>query len=218
MAEPESRPEEPDDDDELAADIRPKSAGSLSLSLTLVGLVVAGYLLFDMREDVVYFLSSGTAVDLGADGDWKKDHLRDNVFATIHGTPGPVADRYKAWGATWEIVAVRGSPVLVRRAPLTGELPVPPGAAPFPPDQKPFQATGRLMRDTSLPSFASAYQALAARGEAVPSSDHLWVLLDGASPRSGWETPAMFALLACVLGLNGWSLARYLRRRYSPKA
>jgi len=207
MADPENRTEALDDDEDLAEDFRPKSRGTLSLSLTVTGLVLAGYLLFDMRDDVVYFLSSGTAVDLGADGAWQREHLKDNVFATVHGTPGPVADRFKAWGKTYEIVAVRGSPILVRRTP-------------FAPGQKPFTASGRLLRDTSLlPTYAATFQAMASRGDAVPFSDHLWVLLDEQSPRSGWETPAMFLLLAFVLALNGWSLTRYVRRHYySPKA
>jgi hypothetical protein len=203
------------DDDELVADFKPRRKGTVSLSLTFLGVGLAAYLLFDNRTDFTYWLSTPVPVELGSsDGELKAERLADNVYATVRGTPGPVADRFKYWGSTYEFVALKGSCILVRRAPhAAGELPVPPGKAPAGPDQSSFQASGRLLRDTSLPSYAHAFQTLAGRGEAVPRADHLWVLLDGQVPRTGFETPGLFALIAFVFAFNAVALVRYYRRR-----
>lgn len=208
MADPEPSSRAPDDDDELdPADFKPRSRGGVGLTLAVTGLTVAAFLLFDMRGDVAYWFVAGQPLDLGAPGAWKLERMADGALATVNGVPGPVASRFSRYGKSYEIVALPGSPILVRRslpegAPATGK-----------PDQAAFTATGRLLRDSSIPEYDQAFQNLVRRGDAAPADGHLWVLLDGERPRTGWQTPAALLGLAAMVGLNVYVLARFLRAK-----
>lgn len=196
----------PREDDLDVSKFKPKPRGG-ALTLTLGGLVLAGYLLFDLRGSAAYWLAGGTPVDLGeAKGEALKK-LSDNAFADVRGEPGPVASRFKRYGRTFEIVALKGTPVLVRRelpgdAPLTGK-----------PDLAPLSASGRLVRDTSIPEYEQAFENLVQKSEAVPAEGHLWVLLDGEKPGTGWRVPAALAGLLALLGFNLYALARWALSR-----
>jgi len=213
MADQPPRSESVDEDDIDPAEFKPRTQGTVSFGLTLMGLGLAAFLLFDMRDDLAFWFRSAEPIDLGTSTTYFLDRVRDNSLASIQGVPGPVANRFKLLTETYEIVALRGTPVLVRRAPTGLDMPVPPGKPPPPPDQKPFTATGRLLRDTSIPQYEHAFRTLVERGEAVPRGDHLWVLLDGEQPRTGWKVPLMLLALVALLGLNAYSLTRYLRRK-----
>jgi hypothetical protein len=199
------------DDDEV--DFRPRPRGSLSLSLVVLGVGLSAYLLYDMRDDFSYWLSQPIAVDLGADGIHPFDKFADNIYATVHGSPGPVADRFTSWNRSFELVALRGTPILVRRTPTDADLPLTTGKPPPPPDQAPLRATGRLLIDGSILSYSPAFETLVNRGGAVPREGHLWILLDGERPRSGLRIPALFSMLTAVLVFNVGALIRYFRRR-----
>lgn len=202
----------PDDDIDPSA-FKPRGQGGFSLGLTVMALGLAGYLLFGLWGELGYWIGAPARVDLGSPGAYSMDRLREDVVATIQGVPGPVANRYTRMFESWEIVSVRGTAVLVRRAPPRNEPPLPVGKAPPPPEQKPFTATGRLLRDTSIPQYEHAFRTLAERGEASPHQGHLWVLLDGDLPRSGWKVPTALAVALFFVGFNAYSLVRYLRRK-----
>jgi hypothetical protein len=202
-----------DDGESDTIDFRPRRRGNLSLSVTFIGLALAAFLLFDMREDLGFWFGGGAqVVDLGGPDTFNLDHLSDDVVATVKGTPGPIADRFRRLTERYEIVAIKGTPILVRRAVTGEELPLPPGKLPPPPDQATFTATGRLLRDTTAPAYQHAYQALAERGDALPRDDHLWLLVDGERPWTGWQTPIVLLALVGLLGLNVFTLVRHYRR------
>ncbi|MBI5546676.1 MAG: hypothetical protein HY901_22565 [Deltaproteobacteria bacterium] len=200
-------------DDDLTADFRPRKRGGFSLALTFLGLVLAAFLLFDLRDDVSYWVARSQPVDLGASGAYRFDRVADNVLATIQGSPGPVASRFKHLDRRFEIVAFRGTPVLVRRELRGPEPSSSPGRPSPPPDQTPFIATGRLLKDTSIFEYSEAFRTLVERGEAAPLDEHLWVLLDGEKPLTGWRTPALLLALLGLLGLNAFALTRFFRRK-----
>ncbi|HEY3451799.1 MAG TPA: hypothetical protein VGK67_35910 [Myxococcales bacterium] len=212
MADPKARePEALDDDDLDPSAFKPRSTGSLGLMLAFSALALAGFLLFDLRADLAFWFGSGQPVDLGAAGAYRLERAANNVLAQAQGLPGPVASRFRRFGQSYEIVALRGTPLLVRRA-FAGEDPA------AKPDQAPLTAVGRLLRDDAIPEYEQAFQNLVQRGEAVPANDHLWVLLDGTRPRSGWTTPAAIAGLLAILGLNAFTLVRFFRAKAAAKA
>jgi len=201
------KPSEELDDELDPSAFKPRSRGGLGLSLTFSGLILAAFLLFDLRGDLAFWVASSPPIELGQSGDYHLDRVADNALAKVQGQPGPVASRFRRYGQSYEIVALKGSPFLVRR--------------PFPgrelgqgkPDQAPIVATGRLLRDSSIAEYEQAFQNLVQKGEAVPASEHLWVLLDGELPRSGWQMPAVAAGLFALLALNALTLLRFFRAR-----
>jgi len=178
---------------------RRAAGGGFALSLTVLGLALSAYLLFDNRELFSYWASAAAPIELGAAGGYQLERLAENLPAHIQGAPGPVSRRFERFAQRYELVAVRGTPVLVRRRLAKDALLL---------DPAPFSATGRLVSDTALPEYREVYAVLAGRGEAVPRNGHLWVLLDGELPRSGWQTPALLAALLALLVLNVVALAR----------
>ncbi|MGC4113331.1 MAG: hypothetical protein QM765_01370 [Myxococcales bacterium] len=209
MAAPTNRTSQPPDDDIDPAEFKPRSTGSTGLMLTFSALVLAGFLLFDMRSDLVFWFGSGPAVDLGSTGAYGVEKAANNVLAQVQGTPGPVASRFKRYGQSYEIVALRGTPFLIRR-PYSGEELAKP-------DQSPLTASGRLLRDDAIPEYEQAFQNLVQKGEAVPANDHLWVLLDGSKPRSGFTTPLTIGGVLAVLGLNAYTLVRFFRAKAAAR-
>jgi hypothetical protein len=183
-----------------------------SLGITVLGLGVALYLIWEMRRDIQFWVSSPAAIDLGEPQRYQLDRAQDNVHATIRGQPGRSADRFRRLGKRFEIVAIQGTPFLVRRHVQEPVLPRPQGEPEPPPDQSLFAASGRLLQDDSMPAYAHAYRLLVERGEALPRSGHLFVLLDGERPRAGWQTPASLLAVGLLAALNIWSLARYAKR------
>lgn len=200
----ETEPESPVGEDE--ASHRPRRRGGVALVIAFVGLGLVIYLLWDERSRITYWLRDVAPIDLGTAAAYFPDRAQDNVLAALQVVPGPVADRFSKWGRRYEIVAARGTSILVCRELKGPEVPS------FP-DQTPFTATGRLLRDTSIPSFGHAFHTLVERGEAVPYHGHLWVLLDGEMPRPKPETLAFLGMLAAIGVLNVVSIVRYFRRR-----
>jgi len=209
MADPKVQSPSPvEDDDELdPAAFKPRSRGGMGLTLTFTGLTLATFLLWDMRADVAYWFASGQPLDLGAPNGYRLERAADGMLATVQGLPGPVASRFRRYGQSYEIVALKGSPFLVRRAIAGEEL----GTGK--PDQAPLTATGRLLRDTSIPEYQQAFQNMVQKGEAVPANEHLWVLLDGERPHTGWRTPAALLGLVAVLGFNVVAITRFFRAK-----
>lgn len=209
MADPKPDPAPAVDDVDLS-EFKPRSTGSTGMVLAFSALLLAGFLLYDLRADLAYWFGPGQSVDLGSTGAYHPDRAANNVLAQVQGLPGPVASRFKRYGESYEIIAVRGTPFIVRRSYD--------GPEQAKPDPSPMTAVGRLLRDDSIPEYEQAFQNLVQKGEAAPANDHLWVLLDGARPRAGLGTPAAIAGILAILGWNAYALVRFFRAKASVKA
>jgi hypothetical protein len=198
-------------DDELDAPPRRK-ASPLSMLTVVLGLGLVGFLLWDMSGDIAFWAKPPKLVELGVPGSYRIEQAADGALARISGNPGGSADRFRQLGKRYEIVAIRGTSILVRREMRGPDLPLPPGRPEPPPNPSPFQAEGRLVLDSSIPAYSHAFNLLVERGDAVPHNGHLYVLLDGEKPRTGWRVPAILGGLLLLACANLWTLARYLRR------
>lgn len=184
-----------------------------ALVVPLVGLALAGYLLFDRRAALGYWVGSQQPVELGGTGGYHLDRARDGVLANIEGVPGAAAVRFERLGTRYEVVAVRGTNILVRRERKGPALTRRSGEREPPPAAVPFQASGRLVLDTSAPEYyAQAFRHLVERGGAEPTGGHLYVLMDGERPREGWTVPLVVGGLVALIAVNLWGLSRSLRR------
>ncbi|MGI5863508.1 MAG: hypothetical protein ACOX6T_15840 [Myxococcales bacterium] len=208
-----------DTNEEQPVSRRPRRPGAFVL--TVLGLGLALFLLWDMRADVAFWIGSPPLTDLGVEGAYHLDRAADGALARIAGKPGSSATRFSRYGRRYEIVAVRGTHILVRRALKGSEART--GAAVPPPAQVTFVAEGRLAKDSSIPEYGEAFRLLVERGDAEPRGGHLYVLLDGERPRTGWRVPLAVIGLGLLVGLNLFSLTRSLcramgRRRTAPGA
>lgn len=185
-----------------------RRGGTFSLALTLLGLGLVAFLLLDFRDAAAYWLRPAPVVDLGAPGAYRPDALSHNVPARIEGVAGRVSARFQRWGNRFEVVAVDGTSVLVRRDPQTRA---------FAPGQR-LLAEGRLVRDTEAPEYAPIFADMVRQGGAQPAGSHLYLLLDGEMPRRGWRVPALLWVFAAFVGFNLWSLARFAKARLVPRA
>ncbi len=200
----------PDDLDDLDSPPPRRRSSASSLTISAVALGVALWVGYDQRADLAFWLSEAPRVDLGSPGAYQLDRAAPGVVARITGEPGGSADRFSRLWARFEIVAFKGTNVLVVRR----LKPDPSGSnVEPPPDRRPFTAEGRLLADTDLPGYAHAYSFLVQRGDAQPANGKLFVLLDGELPRSGLKTPAMILGLALLVVLNLAALAKGLLRR-----
>lgn len=188
---------------------RPRRPGALVV--TVLGLGLALFLLWEMRADVAYWIGSPPRVELGGEGAYHLERAADGALARIAGRPGSSATRFSRFGTRYEIVAVRGTNILVRRT-LAGSQPTRAGSTVPPPAQSAFVAEGRLAKDTAIPAYGEAFRLLVERGDAQPRDGHLFLLLDGERPRAGWRVPAAVVGLGLLVALNGMSLFRSLRR------
>ncbi len=199
-------------EDEVLAPGPRKPGARLLFAVAALGFVVCAWLLWELWPALRYWLSSAEPVELGAPGAYHLERSADGLYARIGGAPGPHASRFRKLGAHYEIVAIRGTNVLVRRVldPLSPSAA--PGRTEPPPDPAPFIAQGRLVLDRSIPEYAQAFQQLVSRGDTEPRGGHLYVLLDGERPRTGAKVPAEAAGLMALALLNAGALVRYSAR------
>jgi hypothetical protein len=188
---------DPDEEEELSPARR--RGATLPFGVVIVALLVCAYFLRDLQPALRYWGSTGEVLDLGRPGSYHLERASDGLYARIEGVAGPGMNLSVRWMRLFEtrydIVAVRDTNILVRRLPRT--------AAPS------LTAQGRLILDHSIPEYAQAFQNLAAaRGGAQPRDGHLYVLLDGERPRSGWAVPLQAAGLLALIVLNVGSLVR----------
>ncbi len=197
-------PEDAQTDDD--GDFVPRERRRLSLpaGIAIVALLACAYFFWDLLPAFRYWASRGEAVDLGRPGDYHLERESDGLYARFEGVSGPGASlrvrRMGLFETRYDVIVARDTNILLRRSPQEG----PAGAA------LPFAAQGRLVLDRSLPDYGPAFQSLtAARGGAQPREGHLYVLLDGERPRTGWAIPLQAAGLLALILLNAASLARY---------
>jgi hypothetical protein len=160
----------------------------------------------------LYWFGNPKPVDLGSIQKYHFDRLANDAYAVIQGSPSAVAQRYKRLGQNFEIVAIQDTPVLVRRPPKWGEMPMHNGK-PAPPDTSSFVARGRLIQDQSIPEYAPAFEYFLEKRVIIPRDNSLYVLLEGEVPRSGWKTPTIAAGLLFFLAWNARALLKALRAR-----
>lgn len=176
--------------------------------LALAGVLLSLVLLGPQWRDVAYLFASREPVSLGSEGAYRLERLASNRYAQVRGRPLPVA----AWGVdagrVVVMVGLEGTPLVVRRAPVAGES-WEEGEPPPPPDATPFAVRGRLLREDHDPRFAQGYARLRASGLLRPDPDgHLWVLVEGERPGEDRATALLAGLLAALLLLTLWMLAR----------
>jgi hypothetical protein len=176
---------------------------TLPFGVVAIALLVCAYFLWDLLPALRYWGSAGEAVDLGRPGSYHLERASDGLYARIEGVAGQAMNLSVRWmwlsETRYDLLAVRDTNILVRRSPRS--------AAP------PLTAQGRLILDRFIPEYAQAFQNLAAaRGGAQPRDGHLYVLLDGERPRSGWAVPLQAAGLLALILLNAGSLIRAVGR------
>lgn len=205
------RPAPLDEDEAVAATLRRRPAFPPSFLLLLAfGLAL---LAWDPTVELGYtLLGPSQAIDLGSPGQYRLDEAQDEARARIAGFASARRGSYSRYGETYEVVALTGLPVLVRRAPT----PAPPASS-----VEVYQGEGRLVRLDDAPAsfferlvrpsarFASVRQTFAAYGE-LPPGRTAWLLLEGELPRAHWGAVALplvlwFAIVALVWrALRGW--------------
>ena len=175
---------------------------ALAGSLVLIGM---------QWRDVAYFFSFPEPITLGSEGDYHFERLAENRYAQIHGAPSLRGVYSSERGGTYVVVALRGTPVLVRRGTLPGES-WSPGQVPPQPNQRAFAVRGRLLRRMDAGRYREAFEKLSALGEVHPLNGALWMLIESEKPRSDLGLVATALLLAAFAALNAFFLRRSLGR------
>jgi hypothetical protein len=187
-----------------------RTANPLSYGTTVLFLVFASYLLYEMRDEAAYWVSSSSPVDLGAarlGGAAKGFHPEreaHNVLARISGIAGKSAERFERFGRRFEIVAIEGTNLVVEREPGGTSSTAVSGRGEI-------LVEGRLLRDDLAPSFyLPVFANLVQRSEVELHRGHVYLLLDGDRPRTGMRTPAVALALVALMLVNLRSIARAL--------
>jgi hypothetical protein len=196
---------------ELEARLRTRSAPGVRLSVALVCLLGALYLLFRELPDVAYALSSATPLTLGQEGSYRFAELANNRYVQLHGMPTATA----FWGqdrrGPFLVVGLLDTPLLVRRAPLPGETWTA-GRPPPPPLQTPFAVRGRLLAEGAAPGYREAFQRARQLVGVRPRDGTLWIVLEGERPGEDWGAVLLAVVLTLFAAVNGWLAAGALRR------
>jgi hypothetical protein len=171
----------------------------VQLPVAVICLAGALFLLAREAPDVAYFFASREPVTLGAEGSYRFDQLRPNVFAQVHGVPLGTAFYGVDRGAKMVLVPLQDTPLLVRRPLLPTEDWVP-GKRPPPPDPRPFGVRGRLLPLEDVPGYRDSAAQLRAVQGLRPMDGRLWVLREGERPGED-RGPLIIALV--LLGFAG---------------
>jgi hypothetical protein len=197
---------------ELESRLRSRRTGGVRLSVSLVCLLGALYLLWRELPDVAYALSSATPLTLGREGAYGFEALASNRYAQLHGVPTATAFWGQDRSGPFLILGLQDTPVLVRRAPLPSEAWTP-GHAPPPPSQTPFAVRGRLLSEGAAPAYREAFQKARQLPGVGAREGKLWLLVEGERPREDWGAVLTAVLLALFAGFNGWLAVRRLVHR-----
>ncbi|MDR0964993.1 MAG: hypothetical protein LBM75_00530 [Myxococcales bacterium] len=196
-----------DEADDFEQPQPPKRQG-FGLLLTIVAIGLCGYLLFDLRHEFAYWLTAPsepvviTNVHLN---DAAALDALDNRLVKIYGIPGPSVGYLQDRFAKRELLSLPGTPFLLQR-------PATPQTSGEAPKQAPIEAEGRLVRDSSFNAdYDEAFATFTQRGEVDLVGGHLYVVMQGERPRTGWTVPLIFLGLAFLLAINVRSLVRTLR-------
>lgn len=173
--------------------------------MAAIAFLGAVLLMWWMRSDVQYFLSSAAPIELGAEGDYHFERARTNRYAQVHGTP--MARGWYAQGKEGDFVLllVADTPLVLRRASFPDELADERGRRPQP-RQNPFLARGRLLARAEAGPYAEALGQM----EAWSGQPVRWLLLGEQRPGADLSVMLSFGFLLLFAGLNGWLFYRGL--------
>src|ERR1700736_720852 len=129
---------------ELETRIRRSSAVGVRIPVALTGMITSMIVLALERKEGAYFFAPRTPIDLGSEGEYRLDRLTSNRYAQLHGVPTLRGAYWREGNATFVMVGVLGTPILVRRLSLPGEDWIA-GSKPPQPNQSPFAVRGRLL-------------------------------------------------------------------------
>ncbi|HTN53909.1 MAG TPA: hypothetical protein VML50_15990 [Anaeromyxobacter sp.] len=172
---------------------RPSPLLARSPGLAALVLVAAGWLLWSLLPDTLYFLASRTPIDLGGPGAYRLEAARENRLAQIRGELVEQVQVTEARsGAQRTVGRLAGTNLLVDR-PGRGGPPV-------------FE--GRILPARARADYAEVARVMRARGS--PLGEAWLVLRDGERPRERpW--PAVGALVClALLAVNLRALVRAL--------
>lgn len=181
---------------------RPPSVG-VKPWVALFALGVSSWMLWSMRLDAAYFVSSRHPLDIGSEGAYDIGVLRSNVYARVHGIPTTKGAYGLDGRRTFVAVGLRDSPLMIIRSLVEGES-WKPGATPRQPDQRPFAVSGRLLKREDALKWVDAFEKISQTNEVTPA----WVIVEGDRPGESWSTVAWTTLLGLLVVMNAWFVVR----------
>jgi hypothetical protein len=199
--------------EELESSIRRSSSVGVKIPVALMAMVASAFLLAMERREIGYFFASRTPIQLGAEGEYRFDRLESNRYAQIHGIPTVRGAYLRQKAATFVVVGIAGTPILVRRHALAGEGWAP-GSTPPRPDQRPFSVRGRLLSARDAFQYKDAFATLSSMGELTPDRDGLWILLEGERPGSNLRALLISTALLLFFLVNAWLCWRAAEERF----
>lgn len=198
---------------ELEARLASVSTVGVKAPVALLAMVATGVLFWMKRSDVGYYFSSRSAIDLGAEGNYRPAALKSNRYAQIRGAPTVRGAYWREREKTFVLVGIQDAPVLVRRRALPGEE-WSPGSKPPQPNQRSFAVRGRLLAQEDAPTYRDGFAKFEAMGEARPHGGQLWIILEGEKPGSDLSTLLFVSALGIFFLLNAWLLFRTIEQRF----
>jgi hypothetical protein len=161
------------------------------------------FFMFQLRNDLSYFLSEVTPIELGAEGNYFENSAQNNRYAQVHGIPS-----LKGWyvdekAGPFVIVGISDSPFLLRRKRFADET-IGYDGKPRQPKQNPFFAKGRLVSREE----ASRYAAVFTQYETWSGTKAKFILLAEESPREDRGVFLSFILLTVFGLVNLWLLLK----------
>lgn len=185
----------------------------ISATVAAAVLLLAAVMLWQGRHEVAYFLSPREPIVLGTEAGYRLDLLQSNRYVQLHGVPGRRAIFGSDGPSDFVIVALEGTPILVRRGRLAGEEWDGRGKPP-PANVQPFSVGGRLLERADAPkAYAQAFEEFERNHDLGAYEGKQYLLLEGSRPENHLSS-AVFALF--LLGFGGFNarlLVRALRRR-----
>ncbi len=183
--------------------------------MALTGMITSIIVLALERKDVAYFFAPRSPIDLGSEGEYRLERLTSNRYAQLHGVPSLRGAYWREGNATFVLVGVSGTPILVRRRSLAGEDWVA-GSTPPQPNQSPFAVRGRLLSTQDGSRYRDGFAKLAAMGEMKAGPDALWILIEGERPASNLGALMTGTGLALFFLINAWLFWRAIQERFRP--
>ncbi len=162
-----------------------------SPTFALLTTVLAGWLLWSLAPDVVYFFSPREPIDLGGPGAYRLEAARENRLVQVRG---------RLEEPQFRAIDSRGGGRSVGRLVGTNLLVDHPGAG------GPPLYEGRLLPQGRRGAYAGVASALGSRGTSL--GERWLVLRDGERPRRAWLPVAGAALLLAILAINVRALLR----------
>jgi hypothetical protein len=194
---------------QLESRLRAKAAPLLRAPVALVCVLGALYLLWGQIPEVRYALSRGVPLTLGREGDYRWELLASGRYVQLHGTPTATAFWGRDRQGTFLVVGLQDTPLLVRRAPQSGETWVA-GRPPPAPLQTPFALRGRLLSEEDAPAYRQAFVRARNLPGVLPREGRLWLVVEGERPGEDRGALVVAALLAVFAAFNGWLAVRSL--------